>query len=75
MGNRQTILFKTKNLKLLRFIFFTAIAEPPICLSIAVPLAIRNALASARSDANSKADKWFPFGLYNLYFGLKQAVI
>nr|XP_023021560.1 indole-3-acetaldehyde oxidase-like [Leptinotarsa decemlineata] len=38
-----------------------AVAEPPICLSIAVPLAIRSALASARHDADSSQSAWIPF--------------
>ncbi|XP_066250724.1 xanthine dehydrogenase-like isoform X1 [Euwallacea similis] len=38
-----------------------ACSEPPVCLAVAVPLAIRNALASARSDADSHKNKWVPF--------------
>lgn len=39
----------------------SAVGEPPLCLSFAVPLAIRNAVASARSDSSSSAFKWYPF--------------
>ncbi|KAJ8949770.1 hypothetical protein NQ318_018999 [Aromia moschata] len=38
-----------------------AIAEPPICLSCAIPLAIRNALASARTESDPSKPKWYPF--------------
>ncbi|XP_044257084.1 indole-3-acetaldehyde oxidase-like isoform X1 [Tribolium madens] len=38
-----------------------ATGEPAVCLTIAVPLAIRNAVASARLNANSSNTKWFPF--------------
>ncbi|KAJ3639859.1 hypothetical protein Zmor_003192 [Zophobas morio] len=41
-------------------LYSKATAEPPLCLSIVVPLAIRNALASARLDAASTNAKWFP---------------
>ncbi|KAL1517488.1 hypothetical protein ABEB36_001248 [Hypothenemus hampei] len=37
-----------------------ATAEPPVCLSVAVPLAIRHALASARMDSDSTKNKWVP---------------
>lgn len=37
-----------------------ATAEPPFCLSCCVPLAIRNAVASARTDAGGKP--WYTFG-------------
>lgn len=45
-----------------KFIAFSAVAEPPLTLSVSVPLAIRKAVASARTDADSKAERWFPFG-------------
>ncbi|KAJ8952856.1 hypothetical protein NQ314_007462 [Rhamnusium bicolor] len=38
-----------------------AVAEPPICLSCALPLAIRNAVASARTEADATQPKWYPF--------------
>jgi xanthine dehydrogenase/oxidase len=37
-----------------------ATAEPPLCMTISVPLAIRNAVASARLDAGSSNTKWYP---------------
>ena len=48
---------------LFEIFYSTATAEPPLCLSIVVPLAIRNALASARLDAASTNAKWFPIGI------------
>ncbi|RZC32795.1 xanthine dehydrogenase/oxidase, partial [Asbolus verrucosus] len=39
-----------------------ATAEPPLCMTISVPLAIRNAVASARVDAAASNTKWYPFG-------------
>ncbi|XP_049819814.1 uncharacterized protein LOC109604513 isoform X2 [Aethina tumida] len=38
-----------------------AIAEPPFCLSISVPLAIRNAVGYARKESKGTADSWFKF--------------
>ncbi|GLV44087.1 Aldehyde oxidase 3 [Carabus blaptoides fortunei] len=35
-----------------------AVGEPPLCLSISIPLAIRRALADARIDADPKAEKF-----------------
>lgn len=49
-------------LLVIRVLSFPAIAEPPTCLAVSVPLAIRNAVASARRDANPQADKWYMFG-------------
>ncbi|CAG9788230.1 unnamed protein product [Diatraea saccharalis] len=37
-----------------------AIAEPPICLSIVVPFALRQAVTSARLDAGIPTTEWFP---------------
>ncbi|CAH0550009.1 unnamed protein product [Brassicogethes aeneus] len=37
-----------------------AIGEPPLCMAIGVPLAIRNALASARKDADITNPEWYP---------------
>ncbi|XP_050304460.1 xanthine dehydrogenase-like [Anthonomus grandis grandis] len=36
-----------------------AIAEPPMCFSVAFPLALRHALASARGDSSSTASPWY----------------
>lgn len=41
-----------------------AIAEPPICLTFAVPLAIRDAVSSARLDADATKPKWYPVSKY-----------
>ncbi|XP_056643711.1 xanthine dehydrogenase-like isoform X1 [Diorhabda sublineata] len=38
-----------------------AVGEPPICLSIAVPLAIRNALSFAKKETNPTNTDWIPF--------------
>lgn len=48
----------SKNKKILD----SAVAEPPLTLSVSVPLAIRNAVASARTDADPQTARWFPFG-------------
>ncbi|KAF2897493.1 hypothetical protein ILUMI_08680, partial [Ignelater luminosus] len=37
-----------------------ATAEPPLCLSCSVPIAIRQAVASARKEADANAPKWYP---------------
>ncbi|GLV36464.1 Aldehyde oxidase 3 [Carabus blaptoides fortunei] len=37
-----------------------AIAEPPLALTVAIPLAIRRALASAREEADSTAPRFVP---------------
>ncbi|CAH0550925.1 unnamed protein product [Brassicogethes aeneus] len=38
-----------------------AIGEPPLCLSVAVPLAIRNAVGLARKDGDLTKEAWYPF--------------
>lgn len=38
-----------------------AIAEPPMCVTCSVPLAIRNAMASARAEADSSQPKFYPY--------------
>ncbi|KAF2904753.1 hypothetical protein ILUMI_01423 [Ignelater luminosus] len=35
--------------------------EPALCLACSIPCAIRQAVASARSAADPKASKWYPF--------------
>ncbi|KAF2900359.1 hypothetical protein ILUMI_05828 [Ignelater luminosus] len=37
-----------------------ATAEPPLCLACSVPIAIRQAVASARKEADANASKWYP---------------
>ncbi|KAF7271079.1 hypothetical protein GWI33_016039 [Rhynchophorus ferrugineus] len=37
-----------------------AISEPPMCLTVSLPLAIRSALASARREANKARPTWYP---------------
>ncbi|XP_066141648.1 uncharacterized protein [Euwallacea fornicatus] len=54
------VRFKNNSLNPLGVLNSKAIAEPPCCLSTAFPLAIRNALASARQDASKTAFPWFP---------------
>lgn len=48
----------------IRLIFFKIVAtgEPPLLLSVSLPLAIRHALSSARTDSDNTAEKWFRFG-------------
>ncbi|XP_073945874.1 uncharacterized protein [Choristoneura fumiferana] len=36
-----------------------AIGEPPLCMSVAVPFAMREAIVAARLDAGLPADQWF----------------
>nr|XP_023019888.1 xanthine dehydrogenase-like [Leptinotarsa decemlineata] len=36
------------------------VGEPPICLSVTVPLAIRQAVASVRAEADVDAPRWYP---------------
>ncbi|KAK9885680.1 hypothetical protein WA026_012444 [Henosepilachna vigintioctopunctata] len=38
-----------------------AVGEPPLCLAVSVPLAIRNALASARADSDSSQPQYVLF--------------
>ncbi|XP_068917112.1 xanthine dehydrogenase-like [Tenebrio molitor] len=38
-----------------------ATGEPAVCLTVSVPLAIRNAVAAARVDAAESNSKWYPF--------------
>ncbi|XP_044766834.1 xanthine dehydrogenase/oxidase-like [Coccinella septempunctata] len=38
-----------------------AVGEPPLCLTVSVPLAIRHAVASARQDADKSKSKYFLF--------------
>ncbi|XP_063828755.1 probable aldehyde oxidase gad-3 [Ostrinia nubilalis] len=55
----ETIIFGSK-----------AVGEPPMCVSVSVPLAIRAAMTSARSDAGISTTTWFeidgPFSLENV---------
>lgn len=41
---------------------FLATAEPPLPMTVSVPLAIRNAVAAARMEADNTQPKWYPFG-------------
>jgi xanthine dehydrogenase/oxidase len=43
--------------------FFTATGEPPLCTAFAIPVAIRYALNSARTDAG-KDDDWYQLGKF-----------
>lgn len=42
-------------------VFVSATGEPPLCLSIGLVFAIRNALESARKE-NGKMENWFDLG-------------
>lgn len=39
-----------------------ATAEPPLTMTVSVPLAIRNAVAGARVEADRSQPLWYPFG-------------
>ncbi|XP_018569701.1 xanthine dehydrogenase/oxidase-like [Anoplophora glabripennis] len=54
------IKFPEKNPNPVGVLKSKAIGEPPMCLSCSVPLAIRNALASARKEAAPDKPKWYP---------------
>lgn len=41
---------------------FPAIAEPPLCLAISIPLAIRRALVEARKEMDATDNTWIPIG-------------
>nr|CAI5857543.1 unnamed protein product [Callosobruchus analis] len=56
------IKFPQKNPNPVGILKSKAIGEPPACLSISVPLAIRRAIASAREEADPSQPKWVPFG-------------
>ena len=45
--------------------FFTVTSEPPLCLSFSVPMALREAVASARSDAGD--DSYFHMSKFFSY--------
>lgn len=36
-----------------------ASGEPPLCLAVSIPLAIRHAVASARRDADPTVNQWY----------------
>lgn len=46
--------------------FLTAVGEPPICLAISVPFAIREAVSSARLETGIPTSCWFEIGTYIL---------
>ncbi|CAH1997046.1 unnamed protein product [Acanthoscelides obtectus] len=54
------IKFPKKNPNPVGILKAKAIGEPPMCLSISVPLAIRRALAAAREEADPTQPKWVP---------------
>lgn len=43
---------------------FLAVAEPPLCLAVSVPLALRHAMLAAREDAGDGSERWVPFRKY-----------
>ncbi|KAB0801417.1 hypothetical protein PPYR_05771 [Photinus pyralis] len=55
------VKFPKKNPNPLGIFFSKATGEPPLCMSCCVPLAIRNAVAAARTDSDATAEKWYPF--------------
>ncbi|KAK9891892.1 hypothetical protein WA026_017378 [Henosepilachna vigintioctopunctata] len=55
------IKFPKNNINPLGVLQSKAIGEPPLCLSVSVPLAIRNAVASARTDSDPSQPKYYFF--------------
>lgn len=55
-------------------VLLTATGEPAVCLAVAVPLAIRHAVASARADAGT-SDLWYPIGKVFLNNGFGTLVL
>lgn len=53
------------------FIIVAATAEPPLCLAVSVPLAIRKAVSVARVQSNPKEDKWYKFGALDISIGFR----
>jgi len=43
--------------------FYTATGEPPLCMSCVIPIAIRNALNSARAETGN-TDEWYRLGKF-----------
>ncbi|CAG9761736.1 unnamed protein product [Ceutorhynchus assimilis] len=54
------VRFSNKSLNPLGVLNSKAIAEPPTCLTIALPLALRAAVASARREASPEHASWYP---------------
>ncbi|CAG9763262.1 unnamed protein product [Ceutorhynchus assimilis] len=54
------VRFSNKSLNPVGVLKSKAIAEPPICLTIALPLALRAAVASARKEASPGNTSWYP---------------
>ncbi|XP_063625275.1 xanthine dehydrogenase/oxidase-like [Cydia splendana] len=53
------VYFKDKSYSEVRTLGAKSIGEPPICMSVVVPLALREAIASARRDAGKALNEWF----------------
>ncbi|XP_063385553.1 uncharacterized protein LOC134671625 [Cydia fagiglandana] len=53
------VYFKDKSYSEVRTLGAKSIGEPPICMSVAVPLALREAIAAARADAGKPFNEWF----------------
>lgn len=56
---QMNIKFPTKTTNTVNLLHSKAVAEPPLCVTIGIPLAIRQAVASARFDADRSQPKWF----------------
>ncbi|XP_063385400.1 uncharacterized protein LOC134671467 [Cydia fagiglandana] len=54
------VYFKDKSISDPRVLGAKAIGEPPICMAVAVPFALREAIVAARSDAGMSSKEWFP---------------
>lgn len=47
---------------------FSATGEPPLCMSVSVAFAIRNALHEIRAENDPSVDPWFPLGKLQFFF-------
>ncbi|XP_059045106.1 uncharacterized protein LOC131840908 [Achroia grisella] len=54
------VYFRKKSMGADLFLGAKAIGEPPLCLSVVIPFAIREAIVSARSDSGLSSSTWFP---------------
>ncbi|XP_023950412.2 uncharacterized protein LOC112054753 [Bicyclus anynana] len=53
------IYFRQKSYSSDKVLGSKAVGEPPTCMGVAVPIAMREAIASARSDGGIPTTKWF----------------
>lgn len=55
------VKFPKNNPNPLQILHAKSTAESPLCMTCAIPFAIRHAVASARAEADPKAEKWYLF--------------